>query len=166
MTEKAPEYTTISEKEWDKMSESPSDVKFSIDGTPHALEGELLPPPIEKKDGDEEHVRRPISRAAAVKSLGSSIGAVHWVGAKVLNEPSLELSKDEKKVYGEVTVDLLKVYGIDLATHPKASAWVNFGVVALEVDGPRLVLMMTKPPSKKYTEEEEGEPPPLVFPER
>lgn len=148
------------------MSENPNPgrVDFTIDSSQHALEGDLLPPKEFPKD--EETVKRPISRAAAVKSMGALAGGLHWVGARALDEPALELSKDEAKVYGEASVDVLKAHGIDLATHPKVAAWINLSVVALEIDGPRVILVLTKPPEKKYTEAEEGEIPPLVFPEK
>jgi len=142
------------------------EVSFIVDASHHSIEGDLLPAAdTSAAKTDEPAKKQPVSRAAAVKSLGGTIGAGHWIAAKLLDESSLELSKDEKRIYGEVSVDLLKAYGVDLATHPKASAWINFSVVVMEIDGPRAVLVLTKPPEKKYTEAEEGEVPPLVYPE-
>lgn len=138
-------------------------IKFDIDPSPQSLEGGFEPnfPPAEK-----EHIeRKPLSRRAAVKAMTKVWSGSHKGASMILSEPALELRPDEAQVLGESSVDLMKAYGYDLSTHPKLSASINFAVTVAEIDGPRVVLLLTKRPDKRENEPSNEELPPIILPE-
>src|SRR6266487_806716 len=138
-------------------------IKFEIDPNPQAFDGEFDQPtrlPAEKEPVE----RKPLSRRTAVKAMTKVWSGSHKGLAMALSEPALELKPEEANVLGESSVDLLKAYGYDLSTHPKLSATINFAVTVAEIDGPRLVLIITRPPERRENESPQEDLPPIILP--
>lgn len=140
-------------------------VAFEGKGMTLEPETEVTPPKRMSAAPSAPAERKPLARGAAVKSVSTGLKGAHKMAAKLFDEPDLELQPDEAKALAEASIDLLKVYGIDLSTHPKIAAWLEFGSVLGEVEGPRLVLVVTRQPRRRDSEADDEPMPAIILPE-
>lgn len=121
--------------------------------------------PFEQPDEPRRKESKPLSREASVRALGRTYQGVHSIGATLLQEPDIAISDAEAREFGKATYDLLLAYGRSLAANPKAAAWIAWIITVLEIDGPRLAHLMTRPPVERRNEAEDGPVPDLIIPQ-
>ena len=74
---------------------------------------------------------------------------LHKMGAGFLNEPALELSKDESALLAEAVKEVATAYDFTVLLNPRTQAWVDLGIACTVVYGGRLHLLTRKRPTPK-----------------
>src|SRR2546423_5965098 len=128
-----------------------------FDADEHTLDApEPLAPARELRTAEP---KKKLSRSTAQKAAAQSLRAAHHIGAKLWEEPAIELADDEALALAAAGLDLLDAYGYKLETRPKVAAWVQLVSVAADIEGPRVILLVTRPPRKRDAEQPPGPPP-------
>lgn len=104
-------------------------------------------PPARKKRGRG----RPASKSASLDPDGITtlLLSIHLGLASVTGQPAFALEQSEARKLAEAGVEVAKHYDIAVLS-PRTMAWINFGLIAAGIYGPRVMAMRLM--SRKPTE--------------
>jgi len=106
----------------------------SINLEPEQIEGQRR---RGRPKGSRNASGKPATKEASA-DLTSILLSLHWMGSVLLKTPELALEEEEAKKLGAAIARVNAEYG-NVILPPKAAAWINLGVVAGAIYGPRII---------------------------
>lgn len=106
--------------------------------------------PNRPKTGTNTGTNSATSSAAFVTAnLEKVLYNLHKMGAGLLAEPDLEITKDEAAILTEAMKEVMAAYDFTAMLNPRTQAWVDFGIACTAVYGERLMRVIKRPHAPK-----------------
>lgn len=103
-----------------------------------------------RKPGGRNKTGGKTSTTKTTDSLSAILHSVHMMGSLLLGIPEILLTQDEAKQLAEAVNRVTELYDIPLMDE-KTYAWVQLGMVASTIYGPRIATVVLKTPKKGKT---------------
>lgn len=134
------------------------DTVLTFDASEHETDGEFGSPTIKRRTN-------PRGKNKFEKNIQGGLKGLHYGAAKLLGEPALSISDDEAERLGSAVVDTFDAFGVDISEHPKAAAIFNLTTTVAEIEIPRVIVVLSKPPRQRQSQQtQQQDVPPIIIP--